>query len=111
MIQLTVREGGGVLSSDDKCTKTGERVIDVLAGKHPNLRYPTLGSDDNIAFEQYESCPDPVPLICNPIGMEDVAKKLGGAIYSVDAANARAYLSVYGRALAELQEEMAEWGE
>ena len=29
----------------------------------------------------------------------------------VDAANARAYLTVYGRAAAELREEMVEWGE
>ena len=48
---------------EDKCTKMGERVIDVLAGKHLNLRYPDLDRDDNIAFEQYESCPDPVPLM------------------------------------------------
>ena len=45
--------------------------------------------------------------------MEDVAKKLGGAagVDSVDAANARAYLTVYGRVMAELREDMAEWGE
>ena len=88
----------------DKCTKTGERVIDVLTGKHPALRYPTLGSDDNIAFEQYESCPDPVSLVCNPAGMEDMVKKLGGAsgVDSIDAANARAYLTVYDRASREL---------
>ena len=76
--RLTVRDGGGVLSPEDKCTKTGERVIDMLAGKHPDLRYPDLGSEDNIAFEHYDSCPDPVPLVCNPVGMEEVAKKLGG---------------------------------
>ena len=35
---ITKREKGGVLQPDDHCTKTGERVMEVLRTKHPDAR-------------------------------------------------------------------------
>ena len=37
---ITNQEGGGVVLSDDKCPKTGQLVIEVLWGKHPDLAVP-----------------------------------------------------------------------
>ena len=37
---ITEREKGGVLQPDDHCTKTGERVMEVLCTKHPDARPP-----------------------------------------------------------------------
>jgi hypothetical protein len=98
---------------NDKCTKTEDCVIDVLKGKHPDLRVPELGHEDNLTFETYDTCPDPVPLVCDPVEVEKVAAQLGGAagVDSIDAVHMHAYLSTYGRSLAELREELAEWGE
>ena len=35
---ITEREKGGVLLPEDKCTKTGERVVEVLRTKHLDAR-------------------------------------------------------------------------
>ena len=34
-------EAGGVLHPGERCTKTGERVMEVLRTKHPEARTPT----------------------------------------------------------------------
>ena len=41
---ITERETGGVLQPGDRCTKTGDRVMEVLRTKHPEARTPTVAS-------------------------------------------------------------------
>ena len=110
---LTMRSrGGGVLAPLDECTKTGRLVVDVLRSKHPEMRMPDLGGDGNLAFQEYPSCPETVPLQCDAMGVETIASKLSGAagLASVDAAMAKAMLTAYGRVSAMLREELVEWG-
>ena len=38
--RATNMEGGGCLLPDDQCTKTGQRVAEVLREKHPYMRVP-----------------------------------------------------------------------
>ena len=47
---LTSRDGGGVLSPEDACTKTGRFVIDVLREKHPDLMVPDLEDEEWASF-------------------------------------------------------------
>ena len=57
--------------------------------------------------------PEPVPVQCDPFEIEKIARKLNGAagVDIVDAAQAKVYLTGYGRASAELWEVMADWAE
>jgi hypothetical protein len=43
---LTIHDQGGVLHSDDACTKTGRPVLEVLRGKHPSMRDPAADLQD-----------------------------------------------------------------
>ena len=43
---INERETGGVLQPEDRCTKTGDRVMDVLRDKQPEARTPTAASLD-----------------------------------------------------------------
>jgi hypothetical protein len=110
---VTNRDGGGVLLPEDLCTKTGRPVFEVLESKHPDTRIPNLDDPNNIAFEEYEELPDPIPLECLPETLEKVALRLHGSSgpSSVDAAALKTYLLRYGRSSAELREEMAAWAE
>ncbi len=99
---------------DDPCTKTGRPVIKVLREKHPDLREPDLESEDNISFEKYPCFPDPVPVQCDGLNVENIAKTLGRAagLDSIDEAMAKVMLLNYGRASARLREVLvwlAEW--
>ena len=44
---ITEWETGGVLQPGDRCTKTGDRVMEVLRAKHPEARTPTAASLDS----------------------------------------------------------------
>ena len=44
---ITERETGGVLQPGNQCTKTGDRVMEVLRYKHPEARTPTAASLDS----------------------------------------------------------------
>ena len=43
----TEREMGGVLQPGDRCTKTGDRVMEVLRAKHLEARTPTAAIMDS----------------------------------------------------------------
>ena len=73
-------ERGGVLGPKDLCTKTGAPVIEVLRSKHPDQRIPDLQDPENLAFSEYPEVPDPIPIDCDPVTVESVAKKLTGAV-------------------------------
>ena len=44
---ITERETGGVTQPGDRCTKTGDRVMEVLRTKHPEARTPTAARLDH----------------------------------------------------------------
>ena len=44
---ITERETGGVLQPGDRCTKTGDQVMEVLRAKHLEARTPTAVSLDS----------------------------------------------------------------
>ena len=44
---ITEWETGRVLQPGDRCTKTGDRVMEVLRAKHPEARTPTAASLDS----------------------------------------------------------------
>jgi hypothetical protein len=108
---LTSSDNGGVLGPDDACTKTGRRVSDILAEKHPKLRIPNLSGPNNLAFADYGEAPDIIPIDC-PIGdAERVARQLHGSAgcSGVDAEHLKNQLLKHGKASAELHEELVEW--
>ena len=51
------QDTGGVLQPEELCTKTGERVMDVLRTKHPDARPPTAASLDTYPDHQPELVP------------------------------------------------------
>ena len=102
---LTSQNRGGVLLPEDPCTKTGQPVIKVLEGKHPDLRMPNLPDPNNISFEEYaDGVPDVVPIDINEVDIESTASKIRGSVgpSSMDAAALSAYLLQYECALGEL---------
>jgi len=109
---LTNRDGGGVLQPDDKCTKTGRPVVDVLREKHPKMREPPSIGGTTGAFEQYrDGPPTTVPVIVTSETVELVAAKLSGAagLGGTDAVDLRNWLLRFGAESAALREELANW--
>ena len=43
---ITKREKGGFFLPEEQCTKTGERVLEVLHTKHPDARPPSTACLD-----------------------------------------------------------------
>jgi hypothetical protein len=73
---ITDREMGGVLLPDDKCSKTGLPVSDVLDSKHPMTRVP-----DANALLHYQELPEFIEVDVTEDSVEDTAHKLsGGAV-------------------------------
>ena len=54
---ITERKKRGVLQPNDHCTKTGERVMEVLLTKHPNGRPPLAACLDTYADNPPEMVP------------------------------------------------------
>ena len=46
VMSITKQEMGGVLQNEELCTKTRERLMEVLRIKHPEVRPPTASSLD-----------------------------------------------------------------
>ena len=70
MRMVTDRDGGCLYRPDDRDSKTGAPVIDVLRGKHPAARIPEAEH-----FDLYEHEPDSVGIFCFE---EDVARGASG---------------------------------
>jgi hypothetical protein len=109
---LTSQEGGGVLTTNMECTKTGCPVLEVLCKKHPDLREPPLVGQTNGAFEPYESAPQSVPVDITAELIEEVAPKLSGAAGpgGTDSVTLRNWLLRYGAASKQLRLELASLG-
>ena len=49
---INEREKGGVIHIEELCTKTGERVMEILRTKHLEARPPT-----SVSLDSYLDCP------------------------------------------------------
>ena len=73
---ITEREAGRVLQLGGRCTKKGDRVMEVLRAKHPDSRTPTSASLDSYP----DHSPDLTPVnITNDMVTVVVGQLLGGA--------------------------------
>jgi hypothetical protein len=108
---LTNRGGGGVLAADGVCTKTGRPVLEVLQGKHPELRDPVSVGEQDGAFEPYDATPTAIPVDITAEVVETVATKLSGAagLGGTDAVDLRNWLLRFGRESEAFRTEMARW--
>ncbi|KAL7526948.1 hypothetical protein ACHAXR_001723, partial [Thalassiosira sp. AJA248-18] len=75
----TNRGKGGLYKPDNKCSKTGLPVIDVLRAKHPNIRVPNLDDGSEHPFTDYPEPDDPVPINCYEDYVALGAARLHGA--------------------------------
>ena len=109
--QLTARDSGGILGPDDACTKTGRKVSEVLADKHPPLHTPDTSDPDRITFRDYGPPPDIIPVDCPAGDAEKIARKLRGSTgcSGLTAEALKNMLLRHGRASSELRDELTEW--
>jgi len=110
---LTNRDGGVVLRPDDKCTKTGRPVPEILQDKHPALHDPqfTDGAPDG-AFEKYDKgTPTVVPVVILADTVKHVAAKHSGVagLGGTDAVDLRNWLLRFSMESEAFREEMASW--
>ena len=106
---LTSRGGGGALSPDDICSKSGTPVLEVLESKHPPLREPESIGGPGGAFEEYPKVPTTIPLIISSDTVEEVAAKLSGAAGpgGPDSVALKAWCLGFGQTSGELRSELA----
>jgi hypothetical protein len=105
---------GGPLRPDDKCTKTGLPVIEVMQSKHPDIRVPTRNPDRSIdGFERYGEAPMTVPHASDHFNIGVVGAKVqGGAGPSgVDALLLKTFIQRFGTASENLRKELSLWSE
>ena len=84
--QATDREGGGCLLPEDKFTKTGRPVAEVLQEKQLDMRVPPVENPACAAFEEYGDVPKTVPLDFTEDDATWVAANLSGAAGALGAA-------------------------
>ena len=109
---ITSRDGGRVLVPEDLCTKTGRPVREVMQEKHPETRLPNLQDPNCVSYPEYpDGVPDVVPICCTSDCVAEMAPKLSGGAgpSGVEAVQLKHWLLHFGRASAELREEMAMW--
>ena len=71
---ITERETGGVLQPEELCTKTGERVMEVLCAKHPDARPPSTVTLDSYT----DSTSELVPVDITEYTVTEVVIQLSG---------------------------------
>ena len=71
---ITEQDMGGVLQPGERCTKTGDQVVEVLREKHPEARAPTLSS----IYSYPNQPPELVPVEITDNTVTAVARRLSG---------------------------------
>eukprot|EP00957_Ditylum_brightwellii_P045845 3478240-Ditylum_brightwellii.AAC.1 len=107
--RATARQGGGVLYPTDQCTKSGQPVVEVLKGKHPDTRVLDVLDPNCTAFEEYDRVPEVVPLDFTQGSVAHVASHMcgSGGPLGQDAVTLSNWLLRFGVASEELREEIA----
>ena len=100
---------GGVLLPEEKCTKTGERVMEVLRTKHPDARPPSVASLD--AYPN--NPPEMVSVVITDNVVAVVAGRLLGGVGpgGTDSVSLQHWLLRFGAASRELRLIVADFGE
>ena len=103
--RATNREGGGCLLPEEKCTKTGRPVAEVLREKNPDMRFPFVENPTCADFKVYEEVPETAPLDSTEDDITWVTSKLSGAAgaLGVEAMELRNWLLCFGCAPEELR--------
>ena len=73
------KEGGGCILPDNRCTKTGQPVAEVLWEKHTDMSVPPVENPTCAAFEKYGEVAETVPLEFTEDDVTWVASKISGA--------------------------------
>jgi hypothetical protein len=91
---ITDREMGGILLPDDKCSKTGLPVSDVLDSEHHMARAPDVN-----ALPHYEELPEFIEVNITKDSVEDTARKLSGGagLGGVDSYTLKHWLLGFGK--------------
>ena len=110
VIWITERDTVGFLQPGERCTKTGDRVLEVLRTKHPEARTPTLA-----CLESYTGRPPEL----TPVDITDdtvtavAGRLLGGAITGgTDSVSLQHWLLRFGAASVDLRlifGDLVEW--
>ena len=89
---------GGYLLLDEKCTKNGRPVAEVLRETHTDMRVPPVENPACADFEEYGEVPETVPLNFTEDDVTWVASKLSGAAGTlrVEAIELRNWLLCFG---------------
>ena len=106
---VTDRDPGGLFKPDDKCTKSGCPVIDVLREKHPEAVIPSDGDFD--AHPGGPECLEAPPVYCYEETVAKAAAKLSGGAgpCGVEGILLRNWLLRHGNSSELLREELARW--
>ena len=83
--RATDREGGGCLLPEDKCTKTGRPVAEVLREKQPDMRVTPVENPTCAALEEYEDITKTLLLNFTEDDVMWVTSKLSGAAGALGA--------------------------
>ena len=98
---ITERETGGVLQPGERCTKTGNRVSEVLRTKHPEARTPTAACLGSYTGRP----PELTPVDITDDTVTAVAGRLSGSAGpgGTDSVSLQHWLLRFGAASAELR--------
>ena len=102
------QEKGGVLLPEDKCTKTGERVMEVLRTKHPDARPPSTASLDTYPNNPPEMVP--VDITDNVVAAVAVRISGGAGPGGADSVSLQHWLLRFGAASRKLRLIVADFG-
>ena len=106
---ITERETGGVLQPEGLCTKTGDRVVEVLHAKHPDAQPPSAA-----CLDAYPGPPsEMVPVDITDDVVSAVAGRLSGGAGpgGTDSISLQHWLLRFGATSGELRLIVAEVGE
>jgi hypothetical protein len=107
---VTDRDPGGLFKpNEDKCSKTGRLVNDVLREKHPEARVPS--EDDFNMHPGGQECLESPPIYCYEENVAKVAPKLSGGAgpCGVDGIMLKNWMLRHGAHSENLRAEIAEW--
>eukprot|EP00956_Cyclotella_meneghiniana_P031787 scaffold84827_cov23-Cyclotella_meneghiniana.AAC.1 len=110
----TERGTGGPRRPDEYCSKSGQRILDVLKEKHPSICVDEADADGNVpGFDQYGATPVCVPHASDEYNISVAGGRIhGGAGPSgVDAMLLKHMLLRFGTASLNLRVELALWSE
>ena len=100
---------GGLCRPYDKCTKTGDNVIDVLQSENPTVRVPNAGDFDAYPHSEEQLTSFPVYCIEDEVSTRASGLPGGTGPSGVDGTHLKNLLLRHKWGSKRLYQEMAEW--